>query len=246
MTIKVLIDQSHNETIQSIPEKYLNDLDLIFDINNPNDDFCEENCLEKYDLLILGNPRPNNNSEILFKTEELLNIKKFVKNGGSLLITSGSHGDYNFENSFGSLRIFYRLNGIQRYYYSILYHPDKELTYHKKYNLIFNSFPEHPIFSEFEPGEKIVLGKSTFFNIHPEVNVTLLLHTLPGTMLQDFDTQHKLSASNQPIMVSHKYYKGKIVTIAASNFITNDPESGVSVESNSKLLKGIFNWLLSS
>ena len=243
MTIKILIDLSHNEQINSFPEQIFRNSDFFFDFTRPTDDLSEIN-LNQYNLIILGNPKPRKTSEMLFKTAEIIKLKEYVKKGGNLLITSGARGDYNLGNKLGSLRAFYKITGIIQYHYSILFHMSKKRYFEKKTNLIINKFPKHPIFDGFNNKDKIIFAKSTYFTLVPGSIQNIILHSPEETDAHDYLKDEETTVGKVPILVLNEYYKGRVVVVGASEFLKKNESNGFEAGSNRKFIFGLMSWLL--
>ena len=241
MTIKILIDLSHNEQIISFPEQVFSNSDFFFDFTRPSDDLSQFN-LNQYNLIIIGNPKPRKNSELLFKPSELKKIKEFVKNGGNLLITSGARGDYNLAKDLGSLRVFYKLTGISQYHYAILFHMTKDHYFKKKVNLIIKEFPKHPIFKDFNSKDRIIFGKSTYFTIIPKSDINVLLSSPNNTDVHYYSLDEEKTINKVPIFVVSEYFEGKVAIIAASGFFSKNKMHGIEAASNKKLFFGLLSW----
>ena len=127
MLHKIFVDLSHNERIQTFPDRIFQDTDMemLVSFNSPTEDLTDIDKLLSHDVVVLGDPHPVNEineTQLLFSPTELATLKTYVDQGGSLLVTSGARGDYNYENSHGSLRVLQSLTGIIRYHYTILFH----------------------------------------------------------------------------------------------------------------------------
>lgn len=241
MTIKILIDLSHNEQLISFPEQVFSNSDFFFDFTRPTDDLSEIK-LSHYNLIIIGNPKPRKSTELLFKPSEIKNIKDYLKNGGNLLITSGARGDYNLANNLGSLRVFYKITGISRYNYAILFNMIKKNYYQKKVNLIINKFPKHPIFKDFNSKDKIIFGKSTYFTMSPNKKAKVLLNSPSNTDAHYYLLDEEKTVNKSPIFVVNEYFEGKVAIIASSEFLSNNRLCGIEAESNTKFLFGLLSW----
>ena len=241
MTIKILIDLSHNEQIISFPEQVFRNSDFFFDFTRPSDDLSELN-LNQYNLIIIGNPKPRKSTELLFKPSEIKNIKDYVKKGGNLLITSGARGDYNLANNLGSLRVFHNLAGISQYHYAILFHMTKNHFSQKKINLVIKEFPKHPIFKNFNSKDKIIFGKSTYFTISPKKKAEILLNSPKNTDAHYYSLDEEKTIDKVPIFVVNEYFEGKVAIIATSELLSKKKLVGIEAGSNKKFLFGILSW----
>ncbi len=241
MTIKILIDLSHNEQIISFPEQVFRNSDFFFDFTRPSDDLSELN-LNQYNLIIIGNPKPRKTTELLFKPSEIKNIKDYVKKGGNLLITSGARGVYNLANNLGSLRVFHNIAGIIQYHYAILFHMTKKHFSQKKVNLIIKEFPKHPIFKNFSTKDRIIFRKSTYFTISPKKDVEILLNSPSNTDAHYYLLDEEKTIDEVPIFVVNEYFEGKVAIIATSEFLSRNELNGIEAGSNKKFLFGLFSW----
>ncbi len=244
MVFRILVDVSHYETIQRIPDQYFPSEEYLFFFNSVGGNLADFDMLQQYDLIILGNPQPKYRDEQLFTSPELRIIKKYVKSGGKLLITTGNRGDFDHPNSWGSLRVFYKLTGIVQYAYAVNYISDPDQFIGKKTNLIIRDFPNHPIFEDFAPNDNLIFGKSTYLTIHPEVSSTVLLTTPKLTQCHNYATKQKTKLGSQPIFVYNRYSEGLTVVLGSSSFLTEDPTSGITAGSNSKFVKNLLEWIL--
>jgi hypothetical protein len=241
MTIKILIDLSHNEHTKSFPEHVFRNSDFFFDFTRPSDDLSEIN-LNQYNLIIIGNPKPRKSTELLFKPSEIKNIKDYVKKGGNLLITSGARGDYNLANNLGSLRVFHNLTGIVQYHHAILFHMTENQYSQKKTNLVIKKFSKHPIFKNFNSKDKIIFGKSTFFTISPKKNIEVLLNSPNNTDAHYYLLDEEKTIGEVPIFAVNEYFEGKVAIIASSEFLSKNKLSGIEAGSNKKLIFGLLSW----
>ena len=244
---KIFVDLSHNERIQTFPDQIFQDteMEMLVSFNSPTDDLTDLDDLMSHDLVVVGDPHPINDTESLFSPRELTTIKNYISRGGHLLLTSGARGDYNFENSFGSLRVFYPLTDITQFHYAMLFHKQSGKYLSKRWNLVIDTFPDHPIFQKMTTRDKIVLGKSTYFTLRPTHSSPVLLSDT-NTWYHKYASKTKQSVGAVPLLTAMEYGQGRVVTVASSSFLTRDPLNGVTVEANSKFLQGICSWLLSA
>lgn len=244
MTWNILMDLSHNEQIQNFPEKMFSEFDLIFHFNRPTDDLVNIENLNKYDLIILGNPRPRGIGTTLFSKLELISLKKYVFAGGNLFLTSGAFGDFGLHHDQGSLRVLYRLTGIQKFYNAILYSPNPNDYRKKKTNIVVSRFPDHPIFKYLTEKDHLFFYRSTFFLLHPEIKDITVLYSPKSSYYHDFSQRKKLKAKAQPILTAMNFGQGKVLTLATSEIMKKQPDFGIEQEGNKKLIKGCLEWLL--
>jgi hypothetical protein len=194
--------------------------------------------------VVLGYPKPDSMNSTLFKREELLSLRKYAKNGGSLLITTGARGDYDLPESLGSLKIFHEMTGIKKYQYSILFNLDKSTYVKSKMNIILRDFPSHPIFGSFTDQDQLIIGKSTYFSLLSDTDAEPILFSPTKTFARSYLSKKKFIAEKKPLLVVNNYYKGKVAAVAFSNFLSQNQEFGINAGSNKKFLIGLLKWLV--
>jgi hypothetical protein len=244
MDFYILIDLSHNETLHSIGGKIADSTDFIFEFLDNNDDLTEYERLSKYSLIILGDPHPRkNSSELLFTPTELKTLKRYVKSGGNLLLSSSSKGDEDVPQSLGSLRVLKQLTGVKQFPCGILFLPKSQPTYKKNTNLILDQFANHQILADFESGDQIVLGKCTYLILDPEIKSEVILSSNIHTNYYSEKWNYKDHIGVKPLCVINKFGKGLVATIATTEIFTADPERGINVQSNSKFVLNLITFL---
>ncbi|MHA1519792.1 MAG: hypothetical protein ACTSVZ_01170 [Promethearchaeota archaeon] len=245
MVFRILIDLSHYETIQKIPDQFFQSEEYIFFFNSVGSNIADFEALQQYNLIIFGNPQPKYLDERLFTSPELKSLKKYVKLGGKLLITTSNRGDFNREKLSGSLRVLYNLTGIMQYAYALNYIKDPDQFIEKKSNLIIRDFPSHPIFEGFNNDEDhLVFGNSTYLILHPEISSYVLLTTPKRTWSHYYATKQKNELGSQPILVYRTYFEGLVVVLGSSSFLTKDSINGIGAGSNGKFARNLFGWML--
>lgn len=247
-TYKIFVDLSHNERIQSFPDRIFQDtdMDMIVGFNPPTNDLTDLAALEEYDMIVLGDPRPVKETELLFTPQEVKTITSYVARGGSLLVTSGARGDYNYKTSSGSLRAFSQLTGITEFHYAVLFHQQSRKYLTKHWNIVIDAFPAHDIFQEMTDSACIVLGKSTYFTLRQSTLPSLpILLSESNTQSHHYATKAKQMVGAVPILTAKEYKLGRVVTVASSSFLSRNPLNGIVAGSNVKFLQGICRWLLS-
>ena len=143
MTVQILIDLCHNENYRKIPNE-LFDLDYLFQFTNPSGSFPNFDELKQYDILIIGEIIPaKDKKDHLFFENEIQTIKKYVKNGGNLLITTSSGGDFDYLRGEGSLRAFSKLTGVKRLWWGELFN-QAEGKYIESFKELYSRKPTDP------------------------------------------------------------------------------------------------------
>jgi uncharacterized membrane protein len=177
----------------------------------------------------------------LFLSKELTSIDKYVNNGGNLLLTTSSGGDFDYKGSRGSIRALFPVTGVIRFYWGELYSKLEEDYYLTPNNLIITNLPNHPIF---EGIKKIILADTTFFELSTESNVNSVLKTNKGTCFNYYLDNFNNNAENETIIAINTYGEGKSLTIGSTLFMTNNEKYGIHLADNGKFFKNIINWLI--
>ncbi len=232
---KILVDLTHNEEVESLP-------DFIF----PEDYEFEEleegpitaEVLGDYDLLVLGNPQMGEDKkEFFFTKEEVLDLKKFVAHGASLLVTSGAGGDRDLKRALGSTRVLFTINGVTRFWNGMLH--DEEHSVIDPQNLLLDHFTKHWITRGLK---SVVFSEATFLDVTETARELMqtqetanFKYTLDGTVD---------NVGAVPVMACTEFLKGRTVTIGCSKIFFEDADWGIEVKDNKKFLRNVFSWLL--
>lgn len=242
---KILIDLLHNERIKRFPDRLFPDIDMLFSFTNALQDLSNYSLLRKYDAILLLNPRPISKAQLLFTPLELKTLKRYVRQGGSLLIAVGARGDYGIPRPLGSLRVFYPLTGITKFQNMLLFQTQTALYGVKRTHLRITKFPRHQIFSHFIAGDVLILAKCTGFTFYPESHAQVLLKAPEETQALSYTARsQKFNIGSIPLLVINNVHRGRVATIASSELFTANPSCGYPAAANLKLLHGLFAWLL--
>lgn len=238
---RILVDLIHNESYKKIPDSLFS-LDYIFDFLNISDPFPLFSNLKKYDLLIIGEIIPSKNQkDHLFLKAELNTMRKYVYNGGKILLTTSSGGDFDYSRTQGSMRALYKVTGVKRFYWGELYCKSANDYYLSPENLVFTEFPNHPIFSNIK---KIVLADTTFFELDKDSEVQSILKTKKNMYFNYYADDFKDKMENESIIVANTFGDGKSLTIGSTLFMTNHEKYGIHLADNGKFFKNIIDWLI--
>lgn len=241
MTVRILIDLSHNESYRKIPAG-LFDLDYLFQFTNPSGSFPSFDELKQYDLLLIGDIIPaKDRKDHLFFNEEIQTIKKYVQNGGNLLITTSSGGDFDYLRSEGSLRAFYKLTGVKRFWWGELFNQEEGKYIGSPENIVFTKFPPHRIFNGVQ---KLILADSSFLETYEDSEVEILLYCEPDSLFRYYSDDFAEKIGKEPVIILKETDGGKSLTIASSLFMTEDEKYGIGAESNGIFFKNIIEFLL--
>jgi hypothetical protein len=243
---RILVDTSHNERFTQIPHGIF-DYEFTFEFLYPGMNFPLYKYLREYDMIIIGEiiPAKNELDHLFLKTEVSL-LKKYVKQGGKLLVTSSSGGDFEYvrENEdledYVSIRALSPITGIKRYWWGELFHP----TYHRENyaseDLIFTKFSDHPIFNGIS---EIMLSDSTFLEpsaVHPP---EILFSSNQGTKFRYYIDDSEEVVGKVPLISYRKLGAGASIVIGSTLFMSNHKKYGVTQFDNAKFLFNIIKWL---
>lgn len=237
MTYKILVDLSHNEKVEEFPEFSLGEDDYDIDYIDKNDEFTEID-LEDYDILFFGNIKHSKDGKKdKFTPDELRDIKKFVGDGGGLLLTSGVGGDQDITMKQGSIRVLYKLTGVRRFWNgNILESPSNFLV--KKKNLRITDLFSHPITKGVT---EVVLPQCTFFDLAEE-DVEDIIVTSEKAEFK-YSDEKVGDVGTVPIGVVSDFYNGRCVTLGSSDFLLEDSDYGIDAGDNLKFLDQVVKWL---
>ncbi|MCF2138686.1 MAG: hypothetical protein K9W44_01360 [Candidatus Lokiarchaeota archaeon] len=244
MVFRIIIDLSHYERIRSLPDSLFNPEDYLFSFINTGERITDLERLQKHDLLLLGDPKPKYQEELLFIPDELRTLKKYVKNGGKILLTSSNRGDFNLPRTMGSLRVLYKLTGVEKFNYSLAFAVNQEDHFFKK-SVLRIPFSSSSLPFKIDNKNFLGFGRSTYLSLHSEYKPIVLLKSPSSTWVHDYQTKKKYIVGSQPLLVYRKYYNGFVVTSASSSFLSKNIEDGFGIGANKIFLQRLVNWMLS-
>jgi hypothetical protein len=234
MSYRVVIDLGHNEQVEELPELSLPD---EFEIEYLEKRIKFED-LEDFEILFMGNiQNTEKGKNDKFTPEELVAIKKFVGEGGGLLITSGPGGDNDIPMKKGSIRVLYKVTGVKRYWNGVIHETGSNLLV-KKNNILITDFFAHPITKGIT---EVVLPNCTFFTIEEDVEDLML--TSEKAEFKYFPEDIVDEIGPVPVCVASEFYNGRVVTVGSSDFLLEDEDFGLDAGDNLKFLKNILKWL---
>lgn len=194
--------------------------------------------MRKYRAIIISTPKSSN-----LMANEIENLKKYVKGGGSLLITSSSGGDYGNNTN---------LNGLTRNF-GFEFVPDEvndSVNYiHLQKRPLISNFKPHVITEQIQ---QIVFSSSCSTKIldflEDEKNVKV-----DGILISGLNCWHRIyngedwieeDSPKIPLLVAAEYYAGKVVGFGnISIFSSLAREYGFSALDNDILIANIISWL---
>jgi hypothetical protein len=244
--VRILVDTSHNERYIQIPHGIF-DYEYSFEFLYPGMNFPTYNYLREYDMVIIGEIIPaHNEMDHLFLKTEISLLKKFVKEGGKLFITSSSGGDFEYEREdediedYASIRALSPITGIKRYWWGELFHPTQHSKKNSPEDLIFTEFPDHPIF---EGVSEIMLADSTFLEPSSVHTPEILFFTQQGTKFRYYIDDSEEVVDRVPLISYRKLGAGASLVIGSTLFMSNHKNYGINQVDNAKFFFNIINWL---
>ena len=236
MPYRVVVDLSHNEQLEDFPEFSLGEDGYEVDYIDKNESFDDYD-LEDYDILFIGNIQHNNKDD-KFTPDQLQDIKKFVGEGGGLLLTSGAGGDLDVPMKQGSIRVLYKLTGVRRFWNGTILESHSNFLV-KKENVLITELFSHPITKGIT---ELVLPNTTFFNLTEEEVEDLIL-TSEKAEFQYFSDDDHDEVGKVPICVVSNFFNGRCVTIGSSDWMEEGNDFGLDAGDNLKFLDNIIKWL---
>jgi hypothetical protein len=196
--------------------------------------------LNKYDLFIIGVPTLGPDLD----PDEIRDLVKYVKDGGSLLVINDGGGDYENRNNLSEL--------TQNF--GIKFNSDR--LYDNKFFIKENS---HPIIQDFKSHfitrdiSKIIHSNGCTLAIDKsiedeKIDVNVIAFSSESTSWHRFytgDDWQDESEQHLPIIAATHYDLGKVITIGNLSIFSGLSDSyGVKSQGNFKLVSNIISWLL--
>ena len=165
MPYKIIADLSHKERVGEFPEFSLEEDAYDVEYIDKNEGPIEFDMLEDFDILFIGNIQHTKDGKAdKFTQEELKTIKRFIGEGGGLLLTSGDGGDNDISMKNGSIRVLYKMTGVRRFWNGVIQEASSNYLI-KKNNILITELFNHPIT---EGITEVVLPNCTFFTLTEE------------------------------------------------------------------------------
>ncbi|WP_457558329.1 hypothetical protein [Candidatus Harpocratesius sp.] len=244
MVFRIIIDLSHYERIRSLPDSLFNHEDYLFSFINTGERITDLERLQKHDLLLLGDPKPKYQEELLFIPDELRTLKKYVKKGGKILLTSSNRGDFNLPGAMGSLRVLYKLTGVEKFNYSLAFAVNRNDHFTKK-SILRIPFSSSSLPFKGDKNSFLSFGSSTYLSLHSDYEPIILLKSPISTWIHDYNSKKKYCIGSQPLLVYRRFFNGLVVTSSSSSFLTKSIEDGLSIGANRIFLQRLIKWMLS-
>ena len=239
MSYRIIVDLSHKGKLEEFPEFSLGEDDYEVDYIDKNEGPIKFDMLEDFDILFIGNIQHSKDGKgDKFTQDELKAIKKFIGEGGGLLLTSGDGGDRDIPMKYGSIRVLYKLTGVRRYWNGIIQETPSNFLVKKK-NVLITELFNHPIT---EGITEVVFPNCTFFTISEE-DVDDIIVTSEKAEFKYFVDDDLDTIGPVPICVVSEFYEGRCVTVGSSDWMVEGNDYGLDAADNLKFLKNIIEWL---
>ena len=239
MSYRIIVDLSHKEKLEEFPEFSLGEDDYEIEYIDKNEGPIEFEMLEDFDILFIGNiQQTSDKTDDKFTAEELRAIKKYIGEGGSLLLTSGDGGDRDIPMKKGSIRVLYKMTGVRRFWNGIIQETGSNFLVKKK-NVLVTELFNHPITNGIT---ELVFPNSTFFTISEE-DVEDIIITSEKAEFKYYVDDDMGALGPVPICVVSEFYNGRCVTVGSSDWLVEDSDFGLDAGDNLKFLSNIIEWL---
>ena len=238
MVYKIIVDLSHNEKLEEFPEFSLGEDDYDVDYIDKNETLTFDQ-LEDFDILFIGNiQHAKNNKKDKFTPDQLKDIKKFVGDGGGLLMTSGTGGDQDIPMKLGSIRVLYKLTGVKKFWNGRIMESSSHFLVNKE-NLLINELFNHPITKGIS---ELVFPECTFFSLTEE-EVEDIIVTSEKAVFKYYSDDDTDEVGPVPVCVVSKFYNGRCITLGSSDWLIEDSDYGIDAGDNIKFLANVIKWL---
>lgn len=238
MPYEIIVDLSHKEKLEEFPEFALGEDDFEISYIDKKEGPIEFDMLEDFDILFIGNiQHTKDGKKDKFTQDELKAIKKYIGEGGGLLLTSGEGGDQDIPMKHGSIRVLYKVTGVRRFWNGVIQEAPSNYLIKKK-NVLITELFNHPIT---EGITELVLPNCTFFTLTEE-EVEDLIVTSEKAEFKYYSDGEIGALGLVPICVVSEFYTGRCVTIGSSDWLLED-DFGLDAGDNLKFLSNIIEWL---
>ena len=235
MSYRIIVDLSHKEQIEEFPEFSLGEDDYEVEYIDKNEGPIEFDMLEDFDVLFIGNIQASQNGKVDKLTQsELVAIKKFIGEGGGLLLTSGQGGDKDIPMKQGSIRVLYKITGVRRFWNGIIQEAPSNFLVNRN-NILVTELFSHPIT---EGVSELVLPDCTFFSISEE-DVEDIILTSEKSEFKYYVDDDIGALGPVPICAVSEFYNGRCVSVGSSNWMIEDSDFGLDAGDNLKFLSNI-------
>jgi len=238
MVYKIIVDLSHNEQLEEFPEFSLGEDDYDVEYIDKNETLTFDQ-LEDFDILFIGNiQHTKNNKKDKFTPDQLKDIKRFVGEGGGLLMTSGTGGDQDIPMKLGSIRVLYKLTGVKKFWNGRIMESSSHFLVNKE-NLLINELFNHPITKGIS---ELVFPECTFFSLAEE-EVEDIIVTSEKAVFKYYSDDDTDEVGPVPVCVVSEFYNGRCITLGSSDWLIEDSDYGIDAGDNIKFLANVIKWL---
>lgn len=238
MVYKIIVDLSHNEALEEFPEFSLGEDDYDVEYIDKNETLTFDQ-LEDFDILFIGNiQHTKNNKKDKFTHDQLKDIKRFVGEGGGLLMTSGTGGDQDIPMKLGSIRVLYKLTGVKKFWNGRIMESSSHFLVNKE-NLLINELFTHPITKGIS---ELVFPECTFFSLTEE-EVEDIIVTSEKAAFKYYSDDDTDEVGSVPVCVVSQFYNGRCITLGSSDWLIEDSDYGIDAGDNIKFLANVIKWL---
>ncbi|MHA1273097.1 MAG: hypothetical protein ACTSQP_07840 [Promethearchaeota archaeon] len=239
MSYRILVDLSHNEQVEEFPDISIGEEELEVEYLDKNEGPIDFDKLEDFDILFLGNIQHTpDGKDDKFTPDELRAIKKFVGEGGGLLVTSGAGGDRDIPMKQGSLRVLYKITGVRRFWNGVILEAKDSFLVNRE-NLRVTEIFNHPITKGVT---ELIFSNCTFFSITEE-EIDDIIVTSEKAEFKYFVDNSVGPIGTVPICVASEFYNGRCVTLGSSDLFIEDSDYGLDAGDNLKFVERVIRWL---
>ncbi|MGQ4875788.1 MAG: hypothetical protein ACP6IY_17120 [Promethearchaeia archaeon] len=239
MSYRILVDLSHNEQVEEFPDISIGEEELEVEYLDKNEGPIDFDKLEDFDILFLGNIQHTpDGKDDKFTPDELRAIKKFVGEGGGLLVTSGAGGDRDIPMKQGSLRVLYKITGVRRFWNGVILEAKDSFLVNRE-NLRVTEIFNHPITKGVT---ELIFSNCTFFSITEE-EIDDIIVTSEKAEFKYFVDNTVGPIGTVPICVASEFYNGRCVTLGSSDLFIEDSDYGLDAGDNLKFVERVIRWL---
>lgn len=240
--MKICFDYSHGNKLTIESPSFIDFVQFLFNsgykLGKIEAGLNALNKLEIYDLVIIGAPYNN-----ILEDDEINILKAYVEKGGSLLIISNGGGDYANKTNLSELTLNFGFQFNNDRVFDSVYYVNQQKR------PVIKNFKPHSITEEMNSfvhsgggsinAEEFIEDENIKVEIIAQAGLNCFREIYTGKEWKEEDSP------NLPIIVTSKYYQGKVVAIGnVSIFSSLGREYGFGALDNSLLISNILRWLI--
>ncbi|OLS12351.1 MAG: hypothetical protein RBG13Loki_4000 [Promethearchaeota archaeon CR_4] len=153
------------------------------------------------------------------------------------MLTAGAGGDRDLKRAMGSIRVFYTITGVTRFWNGML--QDDQHCAIDPEHLLIDRFPKHWITRSLK---NVVFSEATFLDVADTAKE--LVFTDEAANFKYFSDETVDNVGKVAIAACSEFMRGRTVTLGCSKIFFEDADWGVEVKENKKFLRNTFSWLL--